>query len=111
MTLKILLSLTLIMSGKPLKAEPGVDATQFLTEKSADPSGHTCFDKWAIQSLANYKKRCESDKEELEIFKAQYNKCLNGAACEESITNSQIVYWGSVIMALGLGFVAGARSR
>jgi hypothetical protein len=111
MFFKILISLTLITSGKLSKAEVGVDATQFLTEKSADPSGHTCFDKWEIQSLANYKKTCEEDRDELMIFSGQYKKCMSGEICDELQTNSRIVYVSSVIMALAIGFVVGARSR
>lgn len=109
--LKILISLTLTMSGRQLRAEAGVDATKFLTEKSANPSGWTCFDKWEIESLANYKKQCEKDKDELIIFSSQYDKCMGGNMCEEEKSNARIILFSSIVMSLAIGFTLGARGN
>lgn len=106
--MRVFVSLLLILSA-PYSSAEDIHVEEFLNKDQINPAGNVCFDKNEIDQLAIFKKTCDKHKEELDLFQGQYQKCMNGEMCEELATNSRIVYWGSVIMALGLGYALGLR--
>lgn len=90
-------------------AEVTID--HLVSRKAISSSGDVCFNSGEIKSIANFKKRCDEDKENLDIFSTQYSKCLNGELCEESLANSTVAFWAATISALIIGFSIGAGSR
>lgn len=96
------------MLGTPSKAEVGVNAIEFL-DKAKNPSGYTCFDEFEISSLSRFKKSCDRDRDELLIFKKQYDTCMSGAICEELKTDNQIAFYSTMITAFVFGFLIGGR--
>lgn len=64
----------------------------------------TCYDKDEMSSLSSFKKTCDKNTLDRKTFEEQYNKCVQGTMCEESITSSKAVFWGSVLAAFVLGF-------
>lgn len=73
----------------------------------ADPAGFTCYDETEIHDIAVFKKSCDLAEKNLETMKEQYGKCLSINPCEKSWTDSRAVFWGSVLSALVVGFIAG----
>lgn len=107
---KILAAQVSILFGTYSIASGGTDA-DYILKQAVNPSGQVCFDKGDVDTLANFKKRCDNDADQLHIFQEQYSKCLQGQTCDEIAANSKTIYWVSMIMALSIGWVAGARSN
>ncbi len=100
----ILVSLTLMLSVTPSNASD-------IPQGYETPAGVTCYDKDEVSKLSAFTKRCDRTTLDRKTFEEQYNKCLQGTMCEESITSSRTVFWSSVLGAFVLGFVSASAGR
>lgn len=81
-----------------------------LTDKtSATPAGNYCYDKDEVKRIAHYAKACEENQNNLRVMDDQFNQCLQQIDCKQNVIGSQVVFWGSVALALIAGFTAGVK--
>jgi len=95
----------------PSLANAQADVMPLLNKHTINPAGMTCFDKYEIGALAKFKTRCDQDAADLQVFQAQYTKCMGGEMCDDRFIESKTFYWTTMLSAVIVGFAIGAGSR
>lgn len=78
-----------------------------LDKAQLNPAGSICFDGREIKQIASFKKECELNELNMKTYQEQYEKCRSKDLCKKSYLDSEAVFWGSVLAALGGGFLLG----